>query len=53
MSLKSEIKKAITLHSKKYIANKVWKIEAEEDMFGRVTLWIEVSASKKKKPKRK
>lgn len=49
MTLKSEIKKAITANSKKYIATKVWKIEVSENLAEECTMWIEVSVKKRKK----
>lgn len=49
MSLQTEIKKTITLYSKKYYAKRVYKIEEAENMLGEITLWIEVSVRKKRK----
>ena len=52
MSLKTEIKKAITTHSKKYNAKKVWGIKEQENFAGEITIWIEVSVTKKRKIKK-
>lgn len=51
MALKSEIKKAITLNSK-WNAKKVWGIKNDLNHDGSYTLWIEVTATKKSKPKK-
>lgn len=48
-TLKSEIKKAITNNSTKYIATKVWKIKVSENLAEECTMWIEVSVKKRKK----
>lgn len=55
MSLKSEIKKTVNLHSNKFKAVKVWEIEEVENYAGSITLYIEVEVKKKKiiKPSKK
>ena len=54
MSLKTDIKKAITANSKKFIASKVESIKTESTMYqdsiGQKTMWIEVTVRFKKQP---
>jgi len=49
VAIKSEIKKAITKNSTKYIATKVWPINVSENLLGECTMWIEVTVKKRKR----
>ena len=48
MSLKTEIKKAITTNSK-FVAKKVWPIKRDENIHGDITMMIEVTVKRKSK----
>jgi hypothetical protein len=54
MTLKRAIKEAITTHSPKWRAKKVWSIKVDgmhQLMSNDQTMWIEVTVVKKRKPK--